>query len=259
MLKRVRVLIVLVFLVFIASALPPSVSSSLRSHSYSWLQYPLSWSEEIATFFRDLIFFRQNANENRRLKDKLSQIAMRRLDEQELFLENKRLSKLLGLSQTIPPHVSRVVYARVIGRSPSFWNKSLLMDKGGKDGIKTGRLVLSEFCLVGKTVEVGPTASRVLLITDPGIKIAVTVQRTRQQGVLYGTPNGEARVKYLSLDQEIKPGDVVQTAGLRNLFPKAIPVGIVEKSWKEPGQIYQVAKIKPIADFHRLEELIYVE
>jgi len=84
-------------------------------------------------------------------------------------------------------------------------------------------------------------------------------QRTRQHGILYGTASGECRVKYLSVDAEIKAGDVVETAGLEGFFPKGVMVGSVKRAWKEPGQIYQVAEILPAADLGRLEEAAIIE
>lgn len=219
----------------------------------------MSWTGGIADWLKDLFYFRRNADELRRLNQKVAQIAFKNIQSEELFQENQRLTRLLGLRQTIPPNISRTKYARVIARAPVSWNRTLIMDKGARDGIRPNRLVLSEFALVGKVIEVGPSASKVLLVTDPNFKIGVIVQRTRQQGILYATPSGECRVKYLSLDEELKEGDIVETSGFLGLFPKGISVGVVQKASKEPGQIYQVARIKPVADLAKLEEVIYVE
>jgi rod shape-determining protein MreC len=116
--------------------------------------------------------------------------------------------------------------------------------------------VLSGRSLIGKIIEAGPGVSKVLLITDPNSKIGVIIQRTRQQGILYGTFAGECRIKYLSVDAEIKAGDTVESAGYGGYFPKALWVGAVARAWKEPGQIYQVAEIKPATDLSRVEEVV---
>ncbi len=54
---------------------------------------------------------------------------------------------------------------------------------------------------------------------------------------------------------EIKKSDVVESAGYGGFFPKGLLIGEVERAWKEPGQIYQVAEVKPATDLSRIEEV----
>lgn len=259
MLKQARVFFVVFALIFLIIAVPVSLSSSVKSQAYSFLEGPLSASGEAAVFLKDFFSFRENADEVRRLKQKVAGIAFKNIQSEELYQENLRLTKLLNIRQIIPAQIRRIVYARVIARSPSTWDKVLLIDKGSKEGLSVNHLVLLDYALVGKVIEVGPSVSKVVLITDPNMKIGVLIQRTRQQGILYGTSQGEIRAKYFSTDTEIRPGDIVETAGFKNYFPKGVPVGVVDKAWKEPGQIYQVVKIRPIAELGYLEEVIYIE
>jgi rod shape-determining protein MreC len=147
----------------------------------------------------------------------------------------------------------------VIARSPSVWNRVFFIDKGSAHGVRVGLPALSGASLVGKITEAGPGAAKVALVTDPLFRIGAIVQRTRDQGVLYGTPSGECRLKYLPLDSDVREGDLVETAGSGNGFPKAIPIGAIERIWKEPGQVYRVARVKPAADLSRIEEVLCVE
>ena len=259
MLKQARVFFVVFALIFLIIAVPVSLSSSVKSRAYSFLEGPLSFSGETAIFLNDFFSFRENASEIRRLKQKVAAIAFKNIQTEELYQENLRLTKLLNIRQIIPSQIRRIVYARVIARSPSTWDKVLLIDKGSKEGLSVNHLILLDYALVGKVIEVGPSVSKILLITDPNMKIGALIQRTRQQGILYGTSQGEIRAKYFSIDSEIKSGDIIETAGFKNYFPKGIPAGVVEKVWKEPGQMYQVVKIKPIADMNHPEEVLYIE
>jgi rod shape-determining protein MreC len=152
-----------------------------------------------------------------------------------------------------------VIYARVLINAPLAWNKMLLLDKGVKDGVKLNKLALCDYALIGKVVEIGPSMSKVRLITDANSKIGVMIQRNRQQGILFGTASGQCKMKYLSLDADVKEGDIVETAGFNSFFPKGIRVGTVEKVWKEPGEIYQVALVQPSVNMTRLEEVGIVE
>ena len=242
------------FLLLLA-ALPLSQAIRVRTSTYSFLGGPLSFSGNAAQFFLDLATFHDNAEELRSLKARTVDPKLGNFQSQELTLENQRLTELLELRRILPGDSGRAVFARVISRSPSAWNRVFLIDKGTQQGLRVNQPVLSERSLVGKIIETGPTVSKVLLITDPNSKIGVIIQRTRQQGILYGTFSGECRIKYLSVDTEVKKDDTVESAGYGGFFPKGLLVGQVERVWKEPGQIYQVAEIKPSTDLSRVEEV----
>ncbi len=259
MLKKARVFLLAAIFLFILVALPVSKTAPLKSSVYSALKFPLFFSGTLAQTAVDLFYFKKNADENRSLRKALPKSEISHFYSEELFQENTRLTKLLNMKQTIPPHVRRMVFARVISRPPSLWTQTFLIDKGTRQGVRENMIVLSEVSVVGKIVEAAPYASKVLLITDPNSKIGVLIQRTRQQGVLFGTTHGECHIKYLTVDAEIKKGDIVETAGFSGFFPKALMVGNVERAWKEPGQIYQVAQIKPLADLEHIEEVAVVE
>ena len=199
--------------------------------------------------------FRSNAEELRSLKIHAANPKLENFKLQELTLENARLTQLLELRRILPGDSGRAVFARVISRSPSAWNRIFLIDKGAQHGLRVNQPVLSDRSLVGKIIETGPAVSKVLLITDPNSKIGVIIQRTRQQGILYGTFSGECRIKYLSVDAEVKKDDIVESAGYGGFFPKGLLVGQVERVWKEPGQIYQVAEVRSSTDLSRVEEV----
>lgn len=259
MLKPNRVLFGICVSLFLLAALPLSTAVSFKTSAYSFLEGPIAFSRHAAQFISDLIRFRRNADEARSLRQTLSEIRFDRFQAEELKRENERLTKLLGFRRALSSGIRRSVFARIIGRSPLAWNRAVLIDAGTKQGIKPNMLVMSEMALVGKIVETGSSVSKVLLISDPNSRISVLIQRTREGGILYGTSSGECRMKYISVDADIKSGDIVETAGFGGFFPKAIPVGRIERVWKEPGQIYQVAQITPVVSLARIEEVVCVE
>ena len=239
----------------VLAAVPLSHSLSLKSWCYSALKKPLNFSRDAAQLLLDLVRSQKNADELRLLKAAASSKKLEDYQVTEIRMENARLTRLLGIRDLLPSGEGKLIYARVSGRSPSAWNRVLLIDKGVQDGVRINQPVLSDRSLVGKIIEAGPSVSKALLLTDPGSRIGVLIQRTRQQGVLYGTVAGECRIKYLSVDTRVSPGDVVESAGFGGFFPKGLLVGRVTRTWKEPGQIYQVAEVSPATDLSRVEEV----
>ena len=257
--KPPRVFFGLAVLLVLLVALPFSTAVFFRGALFSALKGPVSVSREAAQGILDLYYFRRNAQEARELKKNLSTASLDLFRSEELRLENERLSKLLDLKRVLPPGDPRAVYCRVIGRSPLLWNRAFLIDKGTDQGVRANMAVMSNVSLVGKVSEAGPSVAKVILITDPNSKIGALIQRTRQEGILFGTLSGECRIKYLSLDTEVKAGDKVETAGYGGFFPKSLIVGKVKRVWKEPGQIYQVAQVEAATDLSRIEEVAVIQ
>ena len=255
MIKSGRIFFGTVVFFIVLAVIPLPKAGELRSSVYSALKNPIAFSRDGAQILLDLMRFEKNAKALRLLRAAQANPKPDDREIREVLIENGRLTRLLGISRILPAPPGRLIYARVIGRSPSAWNRVFLIDKGTEQGIHADKAVMSGQSLIGKIIEAGPLVSKVQLMTDPNSRIGVLIQRTRQQGVLYGTLSGECRIKYLSVELEIKNGDVVESAGSRGFFPKGLLVGKVLRSWKEPGQIYQVADVGPALDLSRVEEV----
>ncbi len=257
--KSTRAYFFIGIFVLLLAVVPVSLAHSFKSSAYSFLKTPFELSSRLARTTVDLFYFKKNAEENKRLKEELSHSRLQDIHFQEAQLENARLVKLLALRPVVPTNFRRHVVGRVIARSSFAWNRTFLIDKGSRQGIRVNMPVLSADALVGKIIETGPGVSKVLVISDPGFRMGVLVQRTRDQGILYGASGGLCRIKYIPVETVLKEGDLVETAGLGHFFLKGIPVGVVKRFWKERGQIYQVVEVKPLADLNRLEEVSCVE
>jgi rod shape-determining protein MreC len=196
--------------------------------------------------------------ERERMERQLDSYQQKIFEIEELKLENDRIRSLLGLRSKKLFQDRNVVMAEIIGRSPSGWSDTVLIDQGSAVGLKNGIPVMTHSGLLGRVEETGNGNSRVQLITHPRFRIGALVQRTRHGGIVYGTVSGECRMKYLPLDADVRPGDLIETAGLSENIPKGLLIGEVTDVWKEPGQLYKVAALKLFADLHRLEEVICV-
>ncbi|MFM8551002.1 MAG: rod shape-determining protein MreC, partial [Nitrospiraceae bacterium] len=133
-----------------------------------------------------------------------------------------------------------------------------VLDKGARDGVKIEMGVMATDGAVGRVVKVTPYTAMVLLISDPNNAVTGLIQRTRDEGIVEGTADGRARMKYIPLLATLQGGDVVVTSGLAGGFPRGIPLGTITKVDKSEGELFQSAEIVPDVDLRKLEEVLVI-
>ena len=203
--------------------------------------------------WRDYFDLRGVREENRRLRREVASLRTQVEALEEVTIENRRLTALLAMRDRTP---QRVVGAKVIGRDGSNWSRTLIVDRGSTDGVERNMPVLVPQGAVGRVVDVTPWAAKVQLVTDPVSAVGALVQRTRAGGVLAGEVGGTARLRYLPLMADVRPGDRILTSGEGGMFPKGIPLGEVAQVERRSGAFFQEALIAPGVDFSRVEEVL---
>ena len=98
-----------------------------------------------------------------------------------------------------------------------------------------------------------------MLVTDPNNAIAGLIQRTRDEGIVEGTRQGLAKLKYIPLLSSVRDGDRVVTSGLVGGFPRGLALGTITKIDKEEGALFQSAELSPEVDVSRLEEVLVIQ
>lgn len=182
------------------------------------------------------------AAENRKLRFELR-------DLQQVAEENRELRRELQMRDKVPEDM---IAAEVSGveQSPFFRVVKLQLDRGSAV-VRPGMAVLADAGVVGRIDRASDAASDVMLITDPRSKIAVEVASNRAPGILEGT--GEDRcVVHIATDLGVKVGDVIQTSGVDELFPRGQPIGQVIRVEDMVGD-QQRAHVVPAVRFDRLD------
>jgi rod shape-determining protein MreC len=238
------------FLVLFSSLIP-----ALRNPALCLLKLPL----EFATFLKGeiggVIFYHKNLTQNRILKIQIDLLKNKLNEKQEIYLENRRLNNLLFFKQKLP---YRVIAARVIGRDPSNWSSTLIIDKGKSYGIKKGFVCVTYLGLIGRVAEVNDSASKIMLINDPNFSVSALVQRSRQEGLVCGSLSSSLMMKYLSYDSDIKVSDKVVTSGLTPSYPKGLVIGTVVAIGEEFSGLSRYCLIKPAVELSSLEEILII-
>ena len=171
-----------------------------------------------------------------------------------LAAEAGRLAALLALDG---PAGGDGVAARVISTGGGGAAGTLVLDRGGADGIRVGMPVVAAGGLVGRVLEVGPGESVVLPVTDaasavgvravPAAMPAVGAGTASAAGVAQGLGRSRLRLDLLDPSAPLRSGDLVVTTGLRHSrFPAGLPVGRVAG---ERGRLV----VQPFAPPDRLE------
>jgi len=193
--------------------------------------------------------------ENEHLNDEVLQLKMLNHSLEEIRQENIRLRRLLSINESFG---HKTMGARVIGRTPGFLSNVLYIDRGTNDGIKIDSPVLSGGGIIGRIFLVTGGQSQVQLITNPDASIGVMMERTRTPGVLSGTGESLLDLNYISNAEQIQVGDLVLSSGLDGIFPKDFLIGKIVDAQKSKGVFYNIIKVEPAADLHRIEEVSVV-
>ena len=203
--------------------------------------------------FRDrYIAFWGLREENERLRRRLLELEAERGRFLEAEATNARLRALLELKSSL---ASSSVSATVIGHSASGWFRSITIDKGSQGGVRKGMAVVTPLGVVGQVTAVASQSSKVLLLTDQNSAVDVIDQRSRAQGIVSGSLEDDAVMKYVKRSEDVQVGDRLITSGLDGIYPKGFPVGVVSKLSKKGYGLFQTVEVTLAANPSRIEEV----
>jgi rod shape-determining protein MreC len=194
-------------------------------------------------------------NENDHLRVQAQQAMMLKHRYEELRQANERLRQLLALGQEVQ---RPVLAAEVVGKDPSPWFQSVLVDKGRANGVRAGLPVINPQGIVGLVVETTDHYAKVMLLTDPNSAVDAIVQSSRARGIIKGGTSGYCIFDFVLRKHNLNIGDTVISSGMDRVFPKGLPIGQITQINKEDSGIFQDVTVRPYVDFERLEEVLIV-
>ncbi len=245
--------LVVPFLVFFfrSDALTPLKFTLVRALDVpiAIISFPFSEAKKI-------LFYHRTFNEYQRLRREVNTLKARLVGLDELAAENMRLERLLTFKRSL---VYSSVTASVIGRDPSGWSSSMIIDRGKEDGIRLGMPVINALGVVGKISEVSEENSKVVLLTDPQFSVAALVQGSREIGLVTGSLQGEiCRMRFISPGAQINVGDKVVTSRLSTSFPEGLLIGEVVRIIGSPQEPSIECIIKPSVILSQVEEVLII-
>jgi rod shape-determining protein MreC len=167
-------------------------------------------------------------------------------DRFRILLDFKSASKLQSLS------------AGVIGKDPSQWYKTLIIDKGVSEGITKGLPVVVPEGVVGQVIDASDHYAKVLLIIDSNSAVDALIQQTRAHGIIKGHSEGRCLLNYVSRKEIVNIGDAVVSSGMDGVFAKGLLIGKVTDIIRNKSGIFQDIEVSPFVDFDKIEEVLVV-
>ena len=234
MLKRPHyvALIIVTLIALVVLNLPGGAVARLR-FAFNGFFLPLfgfaATSQNLAGQAGDLLVPRRELiRENQQLRRDNQQLQLVATQAVEIARENARLRQFLGWREQAP-WKGRLKLGQVILREPANWWRTVQIDLGSRDGLRTNLPVLTVEGLVGRVSAVSFDRAQVVLLGDPNCRVAALVENaTRDNGVLGPSgpvPGDVAVLSYLPPGAVVKPGQKVVTSGLGGIFPRAFPSG----------------------------------
>jgi len=194
--------------------------------------------------------------ENKRLVQQLQEKEMLLNKSREAMATNASLRRLLEFKNNL---ARPMVGAMVIGKDPSTWFHSVIIDQGANRGIVKGNAVVNSDGVVGQIFTTSPNYSKVLLAIAPSSAIDVMLQKSRVRGMLKGNGTLTYRLEYILKTVEVAEGEHVVTAGYGGGFPTGVPGGVVSRIVHKPRGMFHEIEVTPAVDYQTLEHLMVIE
>ncbi len=157
-----------------------------------------------------------------------TELAKAKAELQSADADRIALRQIKRLLMTAEPRRQLVATARIVSAAPGMASRTALVSAGRRQGVLPGMPVIGADGLIGRTVEAGENAARLLLLTDAASRIPVLIMRTGQAALLSGDGSPSmVLTDRLGPEEPLQPGDRLVSSGEGGVFPPGIPVGMI--------------------------------
>ena len=197
----------------------------------------------------NLILSKDNRNKIIKSDEYYKESEVLKLKIRTLEEENKNYRRQLEM----PLPVSwDYIPAKVLG-----YERFLIVDKGNRDGVKNGMIVISENILVGKINQVSEKSSQVMILGDSNMKIPAKTNKN-VRGLTIGEFGNEIIFTRVLQRDSLNEFDLVMTSGEDGVFPSDLIIGKIGEVIAKQEDVYKEAKVNPLLDFGNLINVFIV-
>jgi len=244
--------LMLLSIIGISSQVEGVAATPLNGISGAFSRLSVSLNE----IFEDLNNFGRLNERVAELEEQLAQQQVELIQLREVASDYNRLTGLLSYTSNIDNQ--EFVTADVIAVDQSSIARSIIINRGTRDGIAVGMIVTTDLGLVGRITRVSSNASQVQLVNDENSAVSARLQTTRAEGSVIGQASGVLRMTFIDLDEDIVQNDLVITSGLGGNFPPDIVIGQVTSIRQFEFELFQEAEVRSLVDFDTLEFVLVI-
>lgn len=226
-------------------ALPESTERSISRRANHLVLLPAS---RVRVVFGGYLRLRE---ENARLRTELQQAKLELDQVVAARVQSRELRRMLDFAADQPV---RLIPARVIDRNLTTLPTAFVLDVGRNAGVVENLPVVTAQGIVGKTVDVGPETSLVMVYAHPDFSASALVVAGDhlEYGIVRPSPSGGLRL-FLPLRSSTDPGDRVVTSGYGGTFPRGVPIGhVIEGQESDRLGLQRVDRLQSVVDLGRV-------
>ena len=202
----------------------------------------------------DIVNIAKVKSENERLREINAELMLQVNKLREYGVVNENLRKMIGLKDTLN---YPLIPALTVSKSFTIAQGTVTLNAGADNGVKPGMPVINEKGLVGIVYATSKDFSIAKTLKNFELKLVVKDERSRVDGVLKW--NGEDLVIVnVPKTYDLEPGDRIICSELSSIISLPIPIGVVVGLQNVETGIFNSVKIKPYADFSRIENVFII-
>jgi rod shape-determining protein MreC len=231
-------LVVAVAALILPSAVRGTVQGSLRSTVVAPLVAAQAWASR----------GREAIGDHGRLVGTVDSLALGVQAAAPLKAENERLRSLLGLGQRLE---WGFVATELMHPPRGGDEHTVLLAAGSVAGVRPFSPLVVPEGLVGMVTTVDASSSTAILWTHPDFRASATTPDGLAFGIVAAHLGGGAdrfllEMRGVPFRSELKPGTLIVSSGLGNVFPRGIPIGVVLRETKTIEGWARTYLIRPI-------------
>lgn len=215
-----------------------------------------SINSSVNNYLQSFATMRTAQSENDALKQRVQELEVEIHNKESLTIENERLKSLLELKER---SAYKILPAQIIGRDPSAWFDTSIINRGSLDGVKLNMPIVTNGGLVGRVTAVSPLTSQIYLLTRERSAqggVIGEVGKSNALGVVSGTGKKELlEMGYVPGSIEVAVGESVFTTGQEGIYPAGLKIGEVVEVRASSAAVPQQIFIRPSANLGALQEV----
>jgi len=216
--------------------------------------FPVTIIDSIRGFINNIDIVEENAY----LRERYLRDSERLLRLNTLETENTHLRKLLGAVNTIDSKTdAQAVMAEILHTPRDPFSHKITINKGSLHDIQPGQVVIDNKGVIGQITQIYPLSAEVTLITDKDHSVPIQIMRNNIRTVISGTgKNNEIELRYLSVNTDIRTGDLLITSGIGGVYPRGLPVAKVSEIKRHSADHFAQITGTPIAGVDRNRQVL---